>query len=187
MKKLVSPTRELTAHRLVNGEMVYAKDSKMRTKKIVSAPEEASPAVAAIEDRQLVLYRDGERTVLSPNGTERSYIWPSISPDNRHIVYVVAGKGTYVSTLDGKQVTYIGRLNAPVWLGNNWIVGMNDKDNGEYVTSSSIVVTDIEGNHYQVLTDTDKLAMFPAASADGSRIAFNTDRGEVYVMQVRIK
>lgn len=187
VKKLVSPTRELTAYRVADGRMLYAQDKKIKSKKIVSTPEETVVPVAAIEDRQLVLYRNGERTVLSPNGTDASYIWPSVSPDGRHIVYVVAGKGTYVSTCEGKDVKRIGRINAPVWLGNSLIVGMKDKDNGEYVTSSSIVSVDIEGNNYQELTGSDRIAMFPATSADSSRIAYNTDKGEVFVMQVRIK
>jgi len=31
------------------------------------------------------------------------------------------------------------------------------------------------------------MAMYPAASADGSRIAFNTENGEVYLLNIQIK
>jgi hypothetical protein len=37
------------------------------------------------------------------------------------------------------------------------------------------------------LTPRGVMAMYPAASADGKRIAFNTEKGEIYILNVSIK
>ena len=136
----------------------------------------------------MVLYKNGVRTELTPSGANASYIWPSISPDNKNIVYTVTGKGTYVCSVTGKNVTSLGKLNAPSWAGNRYVVGMDDRDDGEKLISSSLIITSIDGKLRKKLeTPTGINAMYPSASKDGSRIAFNTDRGEVYLMQVEFK
>ncbi|KAA3706312.1 hypothetical protein F3G09_16870, partial [Bacteroides salyersiae] len=78
-------------------------------------------------------------------------------------------------------------LNAPVWLGNEWIIGMNDKDNGERILSSSIEAVSIDGQKHQTLSDPSTIAMFPAVSTDNSSIAFNSDNGDIYLMKINIK
>ena len=144
--------------------------------------------VITIENRKMVLYNNGNRTELTPNGAELSYIWASISPDNKNIVYTAAGKGTYVCSVTGKNVTSLGKLSAPSWAGNKFVVGMDDRDDGEKLISSSLVISSIEGKLRKTLEIPAGInAMYPSASKDGSRIAFNTDRGEVYLMQVELK
>jgi hypothetical protein len=67
-------------------------------------------------------------------------------------------------------------------------VGMDDKDDGEKIISSSIVALSINGKVRQILpTPAHKMAMYPSASIDGLRIAFNTEKGELYLLNVQIK
>lgn len=103
------------------------------------------------------------------------------------ILYKVAGKGTFISNIDGSSPIRIANLNAPVWLGNEWIIGMNDKDNGERILSSSIEAVSIDGQKHQTLSDPSTIAMFPAVSTDNSSIAFNSDNGDIYLMKINIK
>jgi len=135
----------------------------------------------------MVLYRGNSRTVLTPNGENASYIWPSISPDGKRIAYVAAGKGTFVCDITGKNISFLGKLNAPQWINNQWIVGMNDIDNGEVLLSSSLVAATIDGKVYQKLTTSDLIAMYPAVSPDGKVIAFNTANGDLYLLNIIIK
>lgn len=185
--QVVSPTRSFQLHKAVDGNILYAKGNKLSSKRIYGEKVKTTPNVVNIENRQLVLYHNGERTELSPNGKNHSYLWPSISPDGKKILYKVAGKGTFISNIDGSSPTRIANLNAPVWLGNKWIVGMNDKDNGERILSSTIEAVFIDGQKHKTLSDPSTIAMYPAVSADYSSIVYNTDNGDIYLMQITIK
>ena len=47
---------------------------------IAMANTSASVSVS-INDRKIVLTKNGKNIVLAPNGSQESYIWPSVSPD----------------------------------------------------------------------------------------------------------
>ena len=185
-KVLVAPTREQITGKMVNSNPVYVKNRSLVKSNSVKPTDNLY--LITIENQKMVLYKNGVRTELTPSGANASYIWPSISPDNKNIVYTVTGKGTYVCSVTGKNVTSLGKLNAPSWAGNKFVVGMDDRDDGEKLISSSLIITSIDGKLRKKLeTPTGINAMYPSASKDGSRIAFNTDRGEVYLMQVEFK
>jgi Tol biopolymer transport system component len=141
-----------------------------------------------IEDRQMALYMGNTKKIITPNGEHESYFWASVSPDGKHIVYTTASQGTFVCGIDGSNVVSMGKLNAPVWLNNRWIVGMDDKDDGNIFISSSLVAATIDGKVRQALSvPSMKIALYPAASPDGKQIAFNTEKGEMYLMNINIK
>lgn len=140
--------------------------------------------VASIVNSQLVLDVNGRTTTLSPNGTEHSYIWPSVSPDGTKVCYFVCGRGCYVCDLKGNIVAELGKLHAAKWLDNNTIVAMNDTDNGVVITSSAIVAASLDGKR-QTLTDASMKAMYPYASADGKKVVFTTDEGETYMINIK--
>lgn len=142
----------------------------------------------SIKYGQLMITRNGKAEILSPNGQSgQSYLWPSVSPDGTKIVYYLATKGAYTCNIDGSDVKFVGNIRAPKWYNNEIVVGMNDKDNGEFVTSSSIVAYAADGSEKQVLTEGDKIAMYPTATKDGSKIAFTTPQGEAYIINVKTK
>ena len=181
-------TRDKITPVLAGKQPAYVKDKvlvKTLSKTVTNA---AIPPVINIEDRKMALYSDNKRTVLTPNGADASYFWASVSPDRKHIVYTIAAGGTFVCTIDGKNPVSLGKLNAPKWLDNQWIVGMDDKDNHDFVISSTIVVATIDGKVRQTLaTPKTPIAMYPAASAGGKHIAFNTGEGKIYLMNINIK
>ena len=65
------------------------------------------PAVN-IQNQQIVLTIGGTSTVLSPCGADKSYIWPSVSPDAQHILFYVCGQGAYVCDMNGNNVQFLG-------------------------------------------------------------------------------
>lgn len=143
---------------------------------------ESRPAIS-INDRKMILNQNGQETVLAPNGTDASYIWPSISPDGSKICYYVCGAGCYVCNIDGTNPQYIAHdCRAAKWYNNNVIIGMDDKDDGEFILSSKIVAFDLKGNS-QILTDNTMIAMYPYA-IEGA-VAFATLEGETYLIQVK--
>ena len=119
----------------------------------------------------LVLERNGVQEVLNPLSDGGRYLWGSLSPDKTKILFTAVGRGTYVCNLKGKIIAEIGLLNAPVWYGNDKIVGMIDKDNGDYIISSSIVMVSADGKKRQVLVPSTQKAMYPAANRQSGKIA----------------
>ena len=137
----------------------------------------------SINDRKIVITKNGKNIVLAPNGSRESYIWPSISPDGTKLCYYVCGNGCWVSNLDGSNAKFIAHdCRAAQWYDNNTIVAMADKDNGHYVTESAIVAYTLDGKK-QILTYKTMIAMFPYVAENA--IVFSTDEGETYMLNVK--
>lgn len=139
--------------------------------------------IVSIQNGELVLTVGTVTKVLSPNGQGLSYLWPSVSPDGSKIVYYVSGS-VWVCNVNGTNPQRIGKIRAPQWYNNNVVVGMNDQDNGHYVTSSEIVAYTLDGEK-QVLTNNTIMAMYPYVSADGSKIVCSTPVGEAYLINLK--
>ena len=139
--------------------------------------------VSINENLHMVLIKDGESTILTPNGANEAYNWASLSPDGQKILYYVSGKGCYTCDLNGRDIHYIALdCRAPQWYDNNIIIGMHDEDNGKWITASSIVAYSLQGEK-QILVNKETIAIYPY-TADG-KIAFSTAAGKVYVMNVK--
>ena len=85
----------------------------------------AKPSVS-IQDQKMLVSNGENSYVLAPNGDDASYFWASVSPDGKHIVYTIARYGTYVCDINGQNVRSMGRMNAPKWLDNNHVAGMQE-------------------------------------------------------------
>lgn len=183
-KQLTVPTRETLTPRFAVNKSTYIAGKKFVRANVSSS--ETKPIIT-IEDRKMVLYTASTRKVLTPNGTNASYIWPVISPDGQQIAYTVVGKNTFVCKLNGTEPISVGYINSPQWLNNSWLIGIDDKDDGEKLISSDLVAVSADGKKHQKLTiPVGKMALYPAASADGKRIAFTTEKGELYILSVSV-
>ncbi len=174
---LVAPTRNLQGYAIEGTAVAAINKGKLAAKGKVSVP------VLSINNRQLMITRNGKTSVFSPNGKNFSYIWQSVSPDGTKALYYVCGVGAFVCNIDGSNVKSLGIVRAPQWYGNDVVIGMNDVDDGEMIISSSIVATTLSGQQ-QVLTDASVVAMYPYASLNGEKIAFSTPAGEAYIINI---
>lgn len=179
---VVEDSRSLKAPvTLKNGVAVVSEGKLLRTAKV------EQPYVA-IEDNKIALYQGSKRTELQPCGANViGYVWPSVSPNGTKILFTCAGKGTFVSNLDGKIVAELGKLNAPVWYTDDFVVGMIDEDNGDVFTASKIVISSAKGNFKQDITDGSEIAMYPSASANSYRVAYSTLNGEIFILTLNSK
>jgi len=167
--------RTLTAPR---AEVLQAPTRSTRDLAVAAKLQTLRP-VLSIENRQLMLTMGARTTTLSPCGTDQSYIWPSVSPDGKKVLFYVCGRGAYVCDLNGKNLVFLGHdLRAPKWYNNEVVIGMNDQDNGEVTISSEIVAVDLKG-HRQVLTTN---GMYPYATS--GKIVCSGLQGETYVITV---
>ena len=137
------------------------------------------------ENLDLNLYRNGERIVLKPHG-DVNYIWSSLSPDQTMILFNTK-KGTAICDLNGKEIINFGQdFDAPVWYGNDYIVGMDDNHDGYYITESSIMIASVDGRIAKRLTAPEGLGMYPNVDAKSGRIVYNTDNGDIHLMQINL-
>jgi Tol biopolymer transport system component len=140
-----------------------------------------------IEDLVPVLYSGGEQKPLRPNG-EGYYIWVSLSPDRSKIVYSFQGRNTFVCNTEGRILYDAGKINAPKWLNNDIIIGMDDKDDGYRVVSSEIVYFSMRAEKRIYLTETRaRNEMYPFTVSGGKKLAFCTDDGEIYTVKIRVR
>lgn len=181
-KQLLKGARNVNGVSLQGNSAVTVANGEAKTTALTGKAAKKTAPVASIVNRQLVLTTNGTSKTLSPLGTDRSYLWPSVSPDGKHICFYVAGTGCYISDLKGKIVARLGKIHAAKWLNSTTVVGMNDTDDGYTITSSAIVAATIDGKS-QVLTDSSLKAMYPYPA--GNKIFFSTDEGSNYIINIK--
>ena len=152
----------------------------------VEAPVDASAALRVDnENLDLNLYRNGKKTVLKPHG-EENYICASLSPDQTRILFRTK-KGTAICDLNGNELVNLGReINAPVWYGNDYVVGMDSEHDGYYNTSAAIVIASVETKQIQYLTDPADMGIFPNVDAASGRIVYGTEGGDIRMLQLNL-
>ncbi|MBO5816551.1 MAG: Ig-like domain-containing protein [Paludibacteraceae bacterium] len=137
------------------------------------------------ENLDLNLYRNGEKIVLKPHGDE-NYICASLSPDQTRILFRTK-KGTAICDLNGNELVNLGReINAPVWYGNDYVVGMDSEHDGYYNTSAAIVIASVETKELQYLTNPTDMGIFPNVDAASGRIVYCTESGDIRLLQLNL-
>lgn len=187
VKALDAPARENHAFRFAGGKMKIAKRTTVRSQRLLTDVRRVEHEyVLAVEEDDLVLYDGTKRKVLNPNGPN-IYLWQRISPDEKHIVYVAINDGchAFVCDMNGRNVVDLGHyIGAPTWLGNDWIIGQQDEDDGHWMTASRLVAIHPDGTGFQTLpTPQQALPINPSASADG-KVVFENN-GQIYLMQLQ--
>ncbi|MDO9548053.1 MAG: hypothetical protein Q7J65_03700 [Candidatus Marinimicrobia bacterium] len=143
--------------------------------------------VTYIEDQKIALIKDGEKTILAPLG-EGNYVWPSLSPDRTRLLFTFAGRGTFVSDLNGNIIAELGAARAPKWSPDGkWIVFMLDEDDGHVITASDIWAVSADGQaRIQLTKSNDMKEMYPAWSPLMDKIAFDTVDGRIGYLTIEI-
>ena len=131
--------------------------------------------------KKITILKNGKLQIIQPF-PEGDYLWVTLSPDQKRILFSLVGKGTYSCDLDGKQIIEYGRLHAPKWSWDGQqIIGMDDYDDGQQYTKSDIIISSADGSKKQNITkDSDIIALFPSFSPDNKVVIFNDKNGKVY-------
>ena len=183
---LVEPSRNLQGFNVVGNRVNAVNAGKVSTKALNATAVAASAPVATINRGALEVTVNGVTRNISPNGKSgHSYLWPSVSPDGTKVLYYHVGTGAWVCNIDGSNPVKVGDVRAPQWYDNSIIVGMDDVDNGDFVTGSKIVALSADGAVRQDLTQMNSMAMYPSVAGNGSRIAFSTPDGELFIVNVK--
>lgn len=130
---------------------------------------------------------NGVEKAYTPVESHAGYLWESLSPDGTKVLFFVAGKGIYITDLNGNILQFLGNYEAPVWYGDNCVVAMNAKHNGYQHISSQIVMMTIDGEKFQELTKPESMTMNPTTSYDAGKVVYNTIDGRLYQMNINLK
>ena len=137
------------------------------------------------EELNLNLYRNGEKIILKPHG-DVNYICASLSPDKKRILFRSV-KGTAICDLNGKELVNLGReINAPIWFGNDYVVGMDSEHDGYYNTAAAIVIASVDTKELQYLTNPADMGIFPSVDAASGRIVYGTENGDIRLLQLNL-
>lgn len=181
---LVKPTRHQQGYMVQNSSAVTITDGKVKLHTLKKGATQAiTRPVLSKYHLKLYITRNGETTMLAPNGPDKNYIWASLSPDGKRVLYYVSGHGTFVCDVDGDHVIAMGNLTAPKWWDDSTIVGMDETDDEFTIVSSAIIARTLDGKE-QRLTDDDVIATNPLPSAQAGKIAFSTPNGNIYLISV---
>lgn len=133
-----------------------------------------------VDMNKIILYQNGNKKYLAPAG-DGYYIWPSISPDRTKLLFTLAGKGTYVSDLNGNIIRKVGYANYPSWSPDgNWILFMKDLDDGTIITSSEIYIANINTGKYFLLTENqNEISLYPTWGNSINEVYYHTENGVI--------
>lgn len=175
---------------VTNNDIIFLEGDDIKVFNIISGETIVNPSKITIaytdNNLNLVTYVNGNKKNLNPFG-DGNYIWVSLSPDKTKILYNKSGKGTYICDLNGKTISDLGRLHAAKWENSgNWVIGMDDYDDGHKITKSDILYISKDGKVKKNLTEnSDKIALYPDISTEGKEIIFHDENGAVYLMKLK--
>jgi Tol biopolymer transport system component len=143
---------------------------------------------AYAQNSSLIVVEGGARKTIQPFGTGH-YLWPSISPNREMLLFTYAGKGAYVTDLNGTIIKKLGYANYPSFSPDgNWVLFMKDIDDGVEVISSNIHIVNIKsGKYFNLTTEQDHIAMYPRWGISSSEIYYNTYDGQIRKIELKIE
>ena len=178
----------------VNGKVSVGLQGNVTTKQVtrpVSAVQMPNEIFVTEEDLKIVVYNNGRRIELDPlkgqfGPWDPQYCWTSLSPDKTKILFHCANNA-YICDLNGGNVVNLGEMNCPQWRGNTHVIGHNEDHDGYYLTKGEIFIIGADGKNLQQLTASSDIKTFPCVSADGSKIAYHTEDGKLFLMTIKEK
>lgn len=147
------------------------------------------------KNQGIYVYTEGSKIFVNVNGKEKSYspvesyagyLWESLSPDKTKIAFFAAGKGIVIIDLNGNVLAQLGKYEFPCWMGNDYIVAQNAKDDGHQFTSSQIMLLKADGSWKKELTSKTSMTMQPTTSSEAKKIVYSTIDGNLFEMDINI-
>ncbi len=126
----------------------------------------------------------GKTREYAPVESHAGYLWPSLSPDGKKVVFFAAGKGIVVIDLEGNVLSMLGNYEMPCWYDNDYVVAQNAKDDGHQFTSSNILILKADGSFKTELTAPTSMTMQPTCAA--GKIVYTSIDGQLYLMKISI-
>lgn len=196
VKNLVSNERDISTPKSLSDKVIVYKQNNKQVifsfkdgNNICLLKKPVTDVINAFtENSNLYIEKNGEKSILNPVG-EGHYIWGSLSPNRDKVLFTLAGKATYITSLEGNVLLELENANYPSWSGDgNWIVFMNDNDDGHVVTSSEIKVAHVVSKKvFNLTSSTNKIEMYPSWSPSDNKILYQTVSGNIEMLTVEVQ
>ena len=132
----------------------------------------------------IILTDGSEVTELTPLADAHSYLWPSLSPDGKHLLFVEPFKGLFIADADGSNPVKIAdKADFPGWVSNDIISFVTSHDDGYTILDSTLKVYDLKAGQTTNVTPADVLV--GEATAANSTVVYTTLNGEMYSVTVK--
>lgn len=141
---------------------------------------------ASTRGSELLITRNGVTKSYSPVESYAGYLWASVSPDQKKVMFFAAGSGIYITDLNGNIISKLGNYESPSWYGDDFVVAMDAKDDGHQFSSSRIVLIKADGSEMQQLTRPESMSMNPSGSIKAGKVVYNTIDGMLYEIEVKL-
>jgi Tol biopolymer transport system component len=172
---------------LPDGELVVARSNQDgwwredgRRHATVAAADSSAAAVAfAHRDR---IYARTPRGLVRVGDGDRFFA-PQASPDRSRVVFVGLATGLYVYDIAAAELTHLGPGTAPAWAPDSRrLVFELTVDDGQEIVASELRHWRAGDSPQPLALPRRLIARRPAWSPDGHSIAFDDDRGSVYLL-----
>lgn len=156
------------------------------TREDIDMDAEAGKANYAIADYKTIKrVCNGIETTVSPLADAHSYLWASLSPDGKHMLFVEPFKGVYIAAADGSSPRRIAaKGDFPAWASNNIVVYTVSHDDGYVILDSTLKATDITTGETTDLTGNDVVVGESTAAPDGT-VIYTTVEGNIFKLSVK--
>ncbi len=150
-------------------------------------PRRLHRSVQVIQDGDRVWLQRGKARQLLAPATEKFFA-PQLSPDGKLVLLQGLATGLYLYRLADGVYVRLGQGDHPSFSADGrWLVFDRSSDDGQQLTGSEILRTDLHHPRFRTvqLTDTPgTLEQYPSLSADGHRLAYQAD-GALWIAEMR--
>lgn len=136
--------------------------------------------------RNIVVNVNGVEKRIDPVADSYSYMGVKVSPDGKRISFIESHNGIFVCDIDGTNLIHVGKGSYQSWLGNEYILSTQCTDDGEHVTSSYIVATEIATGKVTEITPKDSMTEEASGSVEAGKIVCNDVNGRLIVTEISI-
>jgi hypothetical protein len=181
---LYAEGRNVTCPEIIGNDIIYSVDGKLKANHfhwwLFTRPDEKT--FVQLQDLQPVLYQRGFKKTFCPSG-EGSYLWVSLSPNRKRMVYYVVGKGAFVSDLNGKILLSAGDLMSPRWMNNDCVSGVAVHGDSGKSTATDVVFFSVKTGKRFVLTPTASInERNPYPLLKGKKMIYQTTSGALQLV-----
>ncbi len=139
---------------------------------------------ALAQYRSIKVVRNGAESTVSPLADSHSYLWASLSPDGKRLLFTEPFEGVFVADADGSNPRKVlAKGDFPAWASNNAIVAVVTHDDGYVVLDSSLVLVNIATGISRTLTSDDVKVGEATASANGT-VVFTDLAGQMFIFNL---
>ncbi len=141
-------------------------------------------AAVAVDNEGQIFVRTGERYRQVATGDQ--YFGAVSSPDSQWVAFVGLVTGVWVYDRVANRLHHVGRGTAPSWSADSRrLVYERTLDDGHKVVASELYTWSRDQGSRAITNTPRRIERRPSFSPDGTRVAFDDDRGQVFVAEVR--